>query len=355
MVSATRRGRLRPALAGLVLLVCFLPAARARDYRDHLGIYVWGKIAAGLPAAADDVKRLGADRVVRVYIGPGAPWTDSAKVSAEPLDAKVRRADYREFLAGFPVVMLTAYDSASYELYKKQRLDAQHLAATKDEFRRFALELAKTPGRKIISNWEFENDCPAEQWTGCEDYYQARLDGVLEGRQQAGKLGYPGEILTAFEFTIVPGFKGRPSGLVEVGSKLKGVDMLSYSSWWSIAYDADPARVYKDFAFLAGFLRDAATARHLTTRLIIGEFGEYWNLHPDGARMKALVDASLDNGVEYLFSWVLYDQSGKKDEWGRDASHFGKYGLDRKITPQGRAFQSWFAEAATPLSKAATK
>ena len=347
--------RLVQMLAGVVLLVCSLPAASARDYRDHLGIYVWGKIAAGLPAAAEDINRLGADRVVRVYIGPGASWNPSAQPASTPLDVRVRRADYREFLAAFPVVMLTAYDSASYEFYKKHALDAQHLAATKGEFRRFTLELAKTPGRKIISNWEFENDCPAAEWAGCEEYYQARLDGILEGRQEAKKLGYPGEILTAFEFTIVPGFKGRPSGLVEAGAKLKGVDMLSYSSWWSIGYDADPAKVYKDFAFLAGFLRDAATARRLTTRLIIGEFGEYWNLHPDGARMKALVDASLDNGVEYLFSWVLYDQTGNKDEWGRDASHFGKYSLDRKITPQGRAFQSWFAEAAAPLSKAATK
>lgn len=348
------RRRLTQALVASLLMVSSLPA-HARDYRDHLGIYVWGKIAAGLPAAAEDVKRLGADHVVRVYIGPDASWNASPKAAAAPLDAKLRRADYRAFLAAFPVVMLTAYDSASYDLYKKQRLDEQHLAATREEFRSFTLQLAKTPGRKIISNWEFENDCPATQWPACQEYYQARLDGIVEGRQQAKKLGYPGEILTAFEFTIVPGFKGRPSGLVEIGAKLKGVDMLSYSSWWSIGYDADPAKVYKDFAFLAGFLRDAATARHLTTRLIIGEFGEYWNLHPDGARMKALVDASLDNGVEYLFSWVLYDQNGNKDEWGRDASHFGKYGLDRKITPQGRAFQSWFAEAAAPFSKAAAK
>jgi hypothetical protein len=46
--------------------------------------------------------------------------------------------------------------------------------------------------------------------------------------------------------------------------------------------------------------------------------------------------------VEYLFNWVLYDQPGDKDEWGRDASHFGKYRLDRMLTPQGKAFQGWF-------------
>ena len=62
--------------------------------------------------------------------------------------------------------------------------------------------------------------------------------------------------------------------------------------------------------------------------------------------MKALVDASIDNGVEYLFDWVLYDQPGDKDEWCRDASHFGKFGLDRTLTVQGTEFQKWFESAA---------
>lgn len=324
-----------------LLFASALPAA-SRDYRDKVGVYVWGKLGGGLDAAAADVKRLGADRVVRVYIGPGALWDPSSPSDNSSLDVKIRRPDYRAFLAAFPVVMLTAYDRASYDHYKKERLDAAHLAATRDEFRRFTLELAKTPGRKIVSNWEFENDCKTSQWPACREYYQARLDGILEGRKQAKVRGYPGEVLTAFEFTVVPGFKGKPSGVADVATQLHGLDFLSYSSWWSIAFDADAARVYKDFAYLAGFLRDAAAQRQLPTRLIIGEFGEYWNLHPHGERMKALIDASLDNGVEYLFDWVLYDQPGNKDDHGRDASHFGKYGLDRQLTPQGRAFRSWF-------------
>lgn len=341
MKASRRRGAARALAAAPLLLLASLHAGTLRDYRDHVGLYVWGKLGGGLADAAADVKRLGADRVVRVYIGPGALWDPAAKTDNSPLDVKVRRADYRAFLAAFPVVMLTAYDSASYEFYKKQRLDPPRLAAVRDEFRRFTLELAKVPGRKIISNWEFENDCTVPQWGACREYYQARLDGIGEGRRQAKALGYPGEILTAFEFTIVPGFAGKPSGLVEVASKLHGIDFLSYSSWWSIGWDADAAKVYKDFAYLAGFLRSAAAERKLTTRLIIGEFGEYWNVHPNGERLKALVDAGIDNGFEYLFNWVLYDQPGNKDEWGRDASHFGKYRLDRMLTPQGKAFRSW--------------
>ncbi len=135
-------------------------AATPADFRQKVGVYVWGALASGLPAAAEDAKRLGADQAVRVFIGPGTSWDPANKNDNSPLDVKARREDYRAFLAAFPVVMLTAYDAASSERYKWVPLDAEHLAATTDEFRRFAIELAKTPGRKIISNWEFENDCP---------------------------------------------------------------------------------------------------------------------------------------------------------------------------------------------------
>jgi hypothetical protein len=316
-----------------------------------VGVYVWGSIASDLRTAAADAKALGADQAVRVYIGPSSAWEPSPVKDASPLDVKAGRADYREFLAAFPVVMLTAYDTASFERYKAAPLDAAHLASTTAEFRRFALELAKTRGRKIVSNWEFENDCLPQNWTGCLAYYQARLDGLSQGKAEAKALGYPGEVLTAFEFTIVPGFAGRPSGLVEIATKLKGVDYLSYSSWWSLGWDAAPDKVRIDFQYLTSVLREYTTTHRLPQRLIIGEFGEYGDMHPSAARLKALVDACLASGVEYLFNWVLYDQPGKKDEWGRDASHFGKYTLDRALTPQGAAFRRWFCPAATTERK----
>ena len=104
----------------------------------------------------------------------------------------------------------------------------------------------------------------------------------------------------------------------------------------------------KSFGWGIHILRDFLTQKKLPSRLIIGEFGEYWNLHPNSERMKALVDACISGGVEYLFDWVLYDQPGKTDDHGRDASHFGKYTLNRTLTPQGRAFQSWFRKSPSP-------
>jgi hypothetical protein len=332
-------------IAALVLLTSNAAGATPGEYREHVGVYVWGRLRGGLEQAAADLKRVGADRVTRVYIGPAKLWDPSRAADDSPLDVKARRADYRAFLAAFPVVMLTAYDSASFEQYKKGPLDAWHLAATKDEFRRFALELAKTPGRKIISNWEFENDCRTGQWAACREYYQARLAGIRQGRQEARKLGYPGEILTAFEFTIVPGYAGKPSGLVEAGAKLEGVDFYSYSSWASIGWDFDAPTMYKSFEWGAHILQEFARKNRLPQRFIVGEFGEYWDQHADGERLKALMDASVDHGFEYLFDWVLYDQPGNRDDHGRDASHFGKFTLDGVLTPQGKAFQSWFAAA----------
>ena len=172
--------------------------------------------------------------------------------------------------------MLTAYDAASSERYKWVLLDAAHLAATTDEFRRFTLELAKTPGRKIISNWEFENDCPPDRWAGCIAYYQARLDGILNGRAEAKALGYPGDIKTAFEFTIVPGFAGRPSGLVEAATKLKGIDYISYSAWWSIGWDASaikmrtPSTISSNCCAPSSLERPDATPYHRGVRRVLG-------------------------------------------------------------------------------------
>ena len=78
-------------------------------------------------------------------------------------------------------------------------------------------------------------------------------------------------------------------------------------------------------------------------RIIIGEFGEYWDLFPNAERLRAIVDASLDEGAKYVFNWTLYDQPGEKDDHGRDASHFGKFTQQRELTPQGKAVKDWFA------------
>jgi hypothetical protein len=344
--SRLRRGI---ALSALLALALPLAAAPPPNYRQRLGVYVWGKLSGGLEKAAIDAKILGLDRAVRVYIGPGELWDPVDPADNSPLDVKVKRSDYKTFLSSFPLVMITAYDAANYKNYKLRDLTTAELAATRSEFRRFGIELARTPGTRIISNWEFENDCKHERWKGCQAYYQARIEGIEAARAYATRLRLPGRLLTAFEFTIVPKFEGKPSGLVEVGSALKNVDYFSYSSWWSIGANDTPKVIAGNFQYAAKLIRDLLDSKKLTARLIIGEFGEYYDLHPSAERLKALVDASLTSGFDYVFNWVLYDQPGNKDEHGRDASRFGKFHLDRTLTPQGEEFRKWLGNPPIPL------
>ncbi len=312
-----------------------------------------------LISAASDAKRLGADQVTRIFIGPR--WDPPPfEKDLRPLDEKMTRADYQAIFRSFQVIMITAYDLVSSQ---KQYLDLpppgnresreaaetdQFLRDVREEFRRFSFALSKMDRIFILSNWEAENDVPdANAWPGFARYLQARIDGVLAGRREARQQGYPGRVFTAFEFTIVPGFQGRPSGLVEIGSKLQGLDYLSYSAWWSIAWDLDAGNVEIPFREGIRIVRRFAEKTGLPQRIIVGEFGEYWDLYPTAERLQAIIDASIEEGVAFLFNWVLYEQPGEKDEWGRDASHFGKYFLDRTLTPQREAFQRWLRPPAS--------
>ena len=386
-----------PKILAFICFACLLAlpavsrAATPEQIRQRLGIYIWGRVP-DLAAAASDAARLGTRNAVRVFIGP---WSDNPpyKIDLRPLAQKLTAPGYRKIFRDFPVIMLTAYDSFSYareygavssaEDHARDRgvanattterknghaahpssMVAKDLASmtaaeqrkvlseVQLEFKQFSFELSKLDRTFIVSNWEAENDVPdAQDWPTFTRYLQARLDGIAAGRAEARAQGFPARVLTAFEFTIVTGFQGRPSGLVEIGAKLRGVDYLSYSSWWSIGADLDAEGVRKSFRYAIGLIRKFAQQASLPERVIIGEFGEYWNEHPNAERLKALIEASIDEGAEYLFNWVLYEQPGERDEHGSDASHMGKYFLNHRLTPQGKAFQEWLA--VTPPDKA---
>jgi hypothetical protein len=368
------------ALACFACLLALPPVSRAatpEQIRQRLGIYIWGRVP-DLVAAASDAARLGTRNAVRAFIGP---WSDNPpyRIDLRPLAQKLRSPGYQKIFQDFPVITLTAYDSVSYAreygavssakdaatTTERKNGHAAHpssmvakdlasmttaeqrkfLSAVQQEFTQFSFDLSKLDRTFIVSNWEAENDVPdARDWPAFTRYLQARLDGIAAGRAAARAQGYPARVLTAFEFTIVPGFAGRPSGLVEIGAKLRGVDYLSYSSWWSIGAELDAQGVSKSFRYAIGLIRNFARQSSLPQRVIIGEFGEYWNDHPNAERLKAIVETSLDEGAEYVFNWVLYEQPGERDEHGSDASHMGKYFLNHRLTPQGKAFQEWLAE-----------
>jgi hypothetical protein len=377
------------ALAGLLLGFAVLsscskpqpqysPTTTPEQVRRKVGIYIWGQVP-DLAPAVEDARRIGSDYAVRAFIGP---WSDTPPYQDDlrPLAEKLADEGYQTLFREFQVIMLTAYDSYSYAReYADRSMTgsgqdslseppdnaakipnpslgvAQALARlppgearlyldhVRREFEEFAFALSQVDRTLIISNWEVENDVPEpELWPQMVAYLQARLDGIREGRERARQRNYPAKVFTAFEFTILPSFQGRPSGLVEIGGKLQGLDYLSYSSWWSIGSDYNPGEMRSSFQAAFQDMRAYARSAQLPERMIIGEFGEYWDFHPTAERLRAIVDASIESGAEYLFNWVLYDQPGELDDHGRDASHFGKYRQNRSLTPQGEALRDWF-------------
>ena len=242
--------------AALCVALALSSCASPKGIPDRVGVYIWGALPNGgdpLHAAIEDAKSLGA-HVVRTAIGPY--W--DPRPDADPLatlDCKVRRPDYQEILKSFPVVILTAYDLASYDpatkapRYRNPNTPAspEMLAGVREEYRRFTTELAKNPGVFVISNWEAENDATDEQWPDYLRYLQARLDGIVSGRREVRIAGYPGRVMTAVEFTHVnagytyhldPRPPRKACGL-DAALALQGVDYLSYSAWESILHTED--------------------------------------------------------------------------------------------------------------------
>lgn len=366
-------------VAACLLVATLAAAATPEEIRERVGVYIWGQVP-DLSAAVEDARSLGARRVVRAFIGP---WSDTPPYhdDTRPLALKLRDPGYQKLIREYAVIMFTAYDSYSYEreygeadsgaelqargrrvksplrpnpgkierpslgvVQRLGRLPSRQAAAyldhVREEFSDFAFSLARYNRTFILSNWEAEHDVPeVRRWPVFQRYLQARLDGIAQGKARAARAHLPGRIYTAFEFTVVPGFLGRESGFERIGLRLRGVDYWSYSGWWSIGSAYDARLMGESFREAIRRIRARAGAGQ---QMIIGEFGEYWNLHPNAERLRAIVDVSIEEGVPYLFNWTLYDQPGEKDERGGDASRFGKFTQQRELTPQGRAMREWF-------------
>jgi len=347
----------------MTLLVSAALTAMSCGYRvlpDRFGVYIWGAlppVANPLAAASQDAQYLGV-HVVRVCLSPYWDPQPSSGDRFLPLDQKMWRADYREILSSFPVVMITAYDMATYDARYRDRngfvTNAKWTAAldsVRDEFRRFTFELSKLPNTFIISNWEAENDATDDQWADYMDYLQARLDGIAWGRRKAREAGHPGTVLSAVEFTHVkPGWSDPRLGApprkacgLDAALNLRGVDFLSYSAWESIYYTSNPRytpeQLHNAFSTIW-----ADCQQHLQRcRLIVGEAGYLRDSDPDNSNLGAIFAECLRSGADYIVNWAAYDQPGQVDSYGLnvDESKFGKFDLARHLTSQGTFFRDF--------------
>jgi hypothetical protein len=320
--------------------------------QEKLGMYPWGQLPmnSGDPyvVAVLDAKDLGVVAAIRVAMTPY--WDPRGVPDLRPLDQKMYRDDYWYILTNFPVVVLTAYDAASYDRRYHNRSQfsdedwATMLATVRDEFRRFALELGKLPGMYVVSNWESENDCTDAQWSACLEYYQARLDGVIAGRDEAKALGSPGNVMNGFEFFLVDtGFNNgttirQVSGFRSALTELRSVDYFIYSAWEAVNANRVPACLTK--------MHEACATAGVACQFIAGEVGVLWD-HDDaeGSYLHTvLTQFAADPGVQWIFNWNEYDQPGEGvrvgDTW-YDQSHWGSYDLNRSLTPQGERIKGW--------------
>jgi hypothetical protein len=334
-----RLGRLSRFVALACLLLASLTSRSDIGRANRIGIYIWGALPSAadpLVVAAEDARSLGV-RVVRTCISPYWDPRPNAPDRLARLGQKVLRSDYQGVLKCFPVVMLTAYDAASYDARYRGRKglasdDAWRamLAEVREEFRRFTLELSKLPNTYIITNWEAENDGTPERWDDYLAYLQARLDGIAAGRREAQAARYPAHIFTAVEFTHVRSGYADPrtpaavvtaSGL-DAALALGGVDYLSYSAWESVFHTADRTYTVAKLREAFGVIGTKRRARSSRCRLIVGEVGYLRDYDPDNWNLDMILTECL-------------------------RSQFGKFDLSRKITSQGAFFRGLLQGAAS--------
>ena len=362
----------------LMVVVCFLSLilqAAPEESAVSIGAYFLGQLpvrtADPMGYAANQIRALGGGPA-RTAISP--TWDPQPELFVEtggldfrPLWVKMYRPEYFGFLTAFDTVAITSYDAASHkdgirgekrfrnrELYSDEQWEA-YLTEVREEFRRYSFELMKLSAqfgtRYIVLNWEAAHDCNRRQeWPACLEYYQARLDGIGAGRQQALAMGVNGRVLCGYEFVFLrdgvgpdhsPDSADQVSDFLKGLKNLRGVDLWSYSSWNSIVV-SDKATVAQDNAqsFHQAFsdIRNACKEQAVDCHIMIGEVGYLYDRTEFRLALTSILETILAEKAALVFTWTLYDDPTQV--FGpRDLSHFGSFTPEGNITPHGEILQ----------------
>ncbi|HEV3332898.1 MAG TPA: hypothetical protein VG096_18050 [Bryobacteraceae bacterium] len=369
----------------LALLAPIASALAAGSGSGQIGIYHWGgQYSQSVSQGVGAVAALGG-KVVRISLSArfyrdynmGPDCLTGFTLAAAAQDPDVVRALANP---GIDVVMITAYDGATYgDCQHMYYLDPafftpENTAAVRKEYSDLTFYLYRKYrlSRKqfIISDWEGDNSIycgdaykfalvdtvrsqclseyqsqygvasPAEAFEGFRLWQRARALGIADGRARARARGIGGQrVYLAPEFNMVRALHdhGFQSVLYDV-LPLTTFDYVSYSSWESIN-TADPAGT---------LLADLATIQEVTgaNQIIIGETGFSRSAWPgqDVVRTSDVISAALNWGAAYIFQWNLYDTDANDE--------FGLYNLQGQATPLALWFQNQFQPIPTlpPLS-----
>lgn len=337
-----------------------------------LGIYHWGgRYPASISEGADAIVALGG-RVARVTVSPRADLDYHTGGGCHPnfsLTRAVQEPDLQRTLEnpGLDVLILTAYDGTTWgDCGRLNFLDPdfftpERTAAVVREYSDFSLHLYRafqgTHKRFLISNWESDNSVycgqaytfatnpvfretcraqyfasygirsPGEALRGLKLWFNARAQGIAEGRQRALAEGLGGlRVYHAPEFNIVRALReqGLPSALYDVLPAVM-FDYVSYSSWESINMPDPVAALWADL----DRIRDAIGS----TAIVVGEAGysrRDFSKGDDVTHLSRFLAAAQAWGVPYVIHWQLYDTDSENT--------FGLYDLRGQPT----LLRDWF-------------
>jgi len=340
-----------------------------------VGFYDWGgAYPASMSEGVQAIAATGA-HVARVYVSPrmGIDYhTGSVCIPDFTLAGAMQDPDVKKAMdnPAISVFILTAYDGQTFSDCETHTYLSPGFytpagwAAVVQEYSDLTLFLyqtyRQTNKRFIISNWESDNDIycgqaysyatdpavraacnasypatytgnssPAESFEGLKAWFQAREQGVEDGRSRALALGIGGmRVYFAPEVNIVRCLHeaGFESTLYDVVPYVK-FDYVSYSSYQSMSQTNAQSALLEDLATIQSVVG--------TNNIIIGEIMTAApGMEPTAfiPMLERVMDAALGWGVPYLIYWNLYSPSDNL---------CGVYDTGGQISPVGRFFETY--------------
>jgi hypothetical protein len=343
----------------------------------RIGLYHWGgRYPHSVSEGVDLIAGLGG-HVARFALSARYYRDYNISTNCHPafsLTTVVQEPDVKRALdnPAIDVYILTAYDGTSWgDCQKLNFLDPAfftpaHTAAVVQEYSDLTVYLYRayqhTHKRFIISDWESDNcvycgqaygfatdpavralcrsqyraiygvGSPEEALRGLKLWFQARAQGIAEGRNRAQAEGIGGmRVYVAPEFNIVHALRdsGLPSVLYDVLPSVP-FDFVSYSAWESLNGPNPAPTLLADLEIIMDVVGSSS--------IIVGELGFSRGGRPgqEITQTSELISATLAWGVAYVLQWVLYDSDA--------VNSYGLYDLEGKPTPLAHWFQLRFQQ-----------
>ncbi|MCL5744600.1 MAG: hypothetical protein M1541_11845 [Acidobacteria bacterium] len=348
----------------------------------RIGIYHWGgRYPHSVADGVDAIAGLGG-HVARVALSPNYYRDYNIAPDCRPdfsLTAAAQDPDMRRAFGNpaIDVLILTTYDGTTWgdceglNFLDPAFFTPAHMAAVAQEYSDFTLYLYRTyrdtHKRFVVSNWESDNSVycgdayrfareaafraacrsqypaslgiasPEDGLRGLKLWFQARAQGIVEGRNRAQSENIGGmRVYIAPEFSIVRALRDRgfQSVLYDVLPSVM-FDYVSYSAWESIN-TPDPANTLR---------ADLETIQNVTgsSAIIVGESGSRRDRNGREVDLTSkILSAALEWGVAYFIQWQLYDQD--------PANTYGLYDLEGRATPLAEWFRIRFQQDAPAFS-----